>query len=225
MAGTTTDGFRYAEATDPWAPSSDSAAEATSIQEWADTRQIPDYYWADAAARTAQTGMANGDEGFQADTGMTYKYNGSTWKAWHTLSPVNFTPTWTNLTVGNATQTFRYTLAAGTVQVSGFLILGTTSSVGTAPHMTAPLPLNGYITGAPNSGSDQILGTAIMADNGGVSYTGPIATVASASVIYVRPLAVGTGATYASTLTLTSTVPFTFGSTDYMTFNYSYQAD
>lgn len=53
------------------------------------------------------------------------------WAAW--------TPTWTNLTVGNATQTARYSQAGKTVFFTLKLVLGSTSSVGTAPNFTWPV--------------------------------------------------------------------------------------
>lgn len=37
------------------------------------------YRWADSTARGAQTGMRVDDHGYQIDTGVTYRYNGSEW--------------------------------------------------------------------------------------------------------------------------------------------------
>lgn len=53
------------------------------------------------------------------------------WAAW--------TPTWANLTVGNATQTARYVQSGKTVFFSLKLVLGSTSSVGTGPTFTWPV--------------------------------------------------------------------------------------
>jgi hypothetical protein len=197
---------------------------AASVQAALDDRQLYDYYWDDAADRAAQTGMVSGSEGFQADTLLTYKYNGTDWKAWHTLQPVAYTPTWTNLTVGNATQTFSYTLAAGRVAVSGEIILGTTSSVGAGPYMTAPLPLNSYLTAA-ETGNNRVLGGATLCDTGTAAYDGSIATVYSASVMYVRPMLKIASGTYTTIGTLSSTTPFAWGTGDYITVDYSYMAD
>lgn len=38
------------------------------------------YRWPNSAARTAQTGMRAGDEGYQVDTFTSYRYTGSTWE-------------------------------------------------------------------------------------------------------------------------------------------------
>lgn len=42
-------------------------------------REIQTFQWADAAARAAQTGMVEGDIGYQADTNVYYQYSGSAW--------------------------------------------------------------------------------------------------------------------------------------------------
>lgn len=55
------------------------AAQATSVQTALSTRAIKAYRWADSAARAAQTGMAAGDVGFQIDTGVDWRYSGTSW--------------------------------------------------------------------------------------------------------------------------------------------------
>lgn len=49
-----------------------------------------------------------------------------------------FTPTWTNLTVGNATQRFFYKVVGDELQIRGSLVLGSTSSVSGQIKMTIP---------------------------------------------------------------------------------------
>jgi len=63
-------------------PTVDNAETATFNDAFAaigNTRQIKTYKWADNAARTAQTGMAAGDEGYQTDTDTAYRYDGTAW--------------------------------------------------------------------------------------------------------------------------------------------------
>ena len=65
-------------------PTVDNAETATFNDAFAavgNTRQIKTYKWADNAARTAQTGMGAGDEGYQTDTGAAYRYDGTVWVA------------------------------------------------------------------------------------------------------------------------------------------------
>lgn len=42
-------------------------------------REIQTFQWADATARAAQTGMAEGDVGYQADANASYYYTGASW--------------------------------------------------------------------------------------------------------------------------------------------------
>ena len=53
-----------------------------------------------------------------------------------------YTPTWTNLTVGNGTQDSRYIKAGRLVIVNLELTLGSTSSVGTIPEFSLPANLD-----------------------------------------------------------------------------------
>ena len=57
------------------------AAIGNAVVAVENVRQIKTYKWADNAARTAQTGMTAGDEGYQTDTDTTYIYSGSVWRA------------------------------------------------------------------------------------------------------------------------------------------------
>jgi len=55
------------------------AAVGTAFSGFTGTREIQTFVWADNAARTAQTGMTAGDEGYQTDTDTGYRYDGAAW--------------------------------------------------------------------------------------------------------------------------------------------------
>lgn len=225
MALTPNASFFYRTNDLPIDPYAGDAQLATSLDDWAGTREIQMYSWANAAARGLEVNMVAGAEGYQADTQLTYKYNGTAWKAWHTIQPLSYTPTWTNLTVGNGTQMWTYALAAGVVFAKGFFTFGTTSSVGTGPYMTLPLPANGYITSAPNSGTGQILGPTNLVDFGSPFVQGVCTTRAVTSVIYAAiEYSIASTANVTQTQ-ISATAPFTWGSTDFFTANFSYVAD
>jgi hypothetical protein len=57
-----------------------SAAQATSVQAALALRQRYEFVWANAAARTAQTGMTTGSTGYQVDTRSEYIYESSLWR-------------------------------------------------------------------------------------------------------------------------------------------------
>lgn len=222
---TTPDNIAAADDSDAYDPPAAYAALATSVQLAFNKREAYTFLWADAAARTAETDMVATSLGFQQDNLATYIYTGTTWKLWHTAQPIAFTPTWTNLTVGNAVQLWSYTVAAGRVGVSGFITLGSTSSVGSNPYMTPPLPMNNYITSAPASGNDRWLGGCSLNDLSTAYYRGDIETFGTGGVIYARLLANNAAATHTTIQGLTSTIPFTWANGDYITADYSYIAD
>ena len=53
-------------------------------------------YWADAAARGAQTGMQQGETGYQADTGFYYTYIGGSWRRSGVAFTQSYTPSINN---------------------------------------------------------------------------------------------------------------------------------
>lgn len=222
---TTPDNFVYPDDGDPFDPSAAFAALATSIQQWAIARQIPDYFWNNSTERDAEIGMTAGAEGYQADNQLTYKYNGTAWKVWHSLQPISYTPTWVNLTVGNSVQNFTYTVASGRVAVSGFITIGSTGTVGTAPYMSLPLPANGYITNAPVTGNRRVLGGCTLESAGVDSKLGSVITQSLSSVIYAAPVAITASGTYTTTTGMSALIPHTWKPTDFMTFDYAYMAD
>lgn len=103
------------------------------------------YQWANAAARTAQTGMTVGEFGYQADTQVLYRANAATtaepwespWITWSTAP--------TNLTVGtggSATSVQRYRYIGGRTLWQVHYILGTSGqSVTGQPTINLPLSL------------------------------------------------------------------------------------
>jgi hypothetical protein len=83
---------------------------------------------------------------YETDTDATKVWDGSAWVGSTNAASLNgvgqsvaYTPTWTNLTVGNGVQDFIYVLINKFVYVEGTLTLGTTSSVGTSPQMSLPI--------------------------------------------------------------------------------------
>lgn len=84
MATTSPDSIYFPSATDQIAPlETVFATMASSVQAaLSNTRAKFNYRWSNAAARNAQTGMRIDDEGYQVDTGVTYRYDGSSWQLW-----------------------------------------------------------------------------------------------------------------------------------------------
>lgn len=116
----------------------------------------------------------------------------------------NYTPTWTNLTVGNGTLVGRFNIVERVSNFSISLVFGTTTSV-TSTFPTATLPVTASSSGR---GRTQI----IYNDNGVANYYGVgfIAPNATTTVL----TAISASGTYGSEIGVSSTVPFTFGNTD-----------
>jgi len=76
-----------------------------------------------------------------------------------------FTPSWTNFTPGNATETWWYAMISDVLHVTGRTVLGTTSSVTGAVRMNIP-------TGTMFSSQAQAVGVLTMRDASGTNYSG-----------------------------------------------------
>ena len=109
-------------------------ANETAISDATDARQIQTFRWADSTERAAQTGMQAGDIGYQIDTTVLYRYNGSAWRGWSS-EWITFTPTYTGFTVGAGGFT-KYRYINGQVLFAFRLPV---SSMTSNPTMTVPV--------------------------------------------------------------------------------------
>lgn len=215
----TANGIYYADTSTPMSAEAISAAEATSVNDViqeliVNNRQLQDYLWPDAAARSAQTGMQDGDEGYQVDTKISYRYYDGAWRVWSTLTSFSFTPTWVNLTVGNGTQDWVYNIAAGRVFVSGNLLFGSTTAV-TGTNFRFSVPVPGIFA------SEESLGQAIFND-AGVRYHGEMHYDIGLAAPLARVFTVS-GANILDTNT-SATSPFTWAVNDRFSASFSYRA-
>jgi hypothetical protein len=124
------------------------------------------------------------------------------WQAW--------TPTLTNLTVGNGTQTARYQQIGKTVNFDYRFVFGSTSSIAFAPSITLPVNI------VRNSGSYPLK----IEDAGVGDYFGFVDVFNNA---FYPSVGVTNGA-YLQIAYLNSTVPITFNTGDAFAFRGSYEA-
>jgi hypothetical protein len=126
-----------------------------------------------------------------------------------------YTPSFTNLTVGNGTLVAKYQQIGKLVNVRVSLKLGTTSAVSGDVSVTHP------VTAATYAGTNNItpIGNG-QYFNGSTAFIGFI-SMASSTTAVVR--AFGNGASYPGITTLSATVPFTWASTHEMAFTYTYE--
>jgi hypothetical protein len=121
-----------------------------------------------------------------------------------------FTPTLNGVTIGNGTVVARYQTIGKTVNVFYKLTFGSTTSVTGTPNLNTPT------TAAQTQFID---GGSLMQDTGSAVYMGQVFYTAGAAY----PQAMATNATYASTVSLSSTIPHTWANTDILTIVFSYE--
>lgn len=126
----------------------------------------------------------------------------------------SYTPTFANTTLGNGTVTGAYILIGKTVHFRARFVLGTTSAVASGPTVSLPVTSVALTVDTP-------LGIAIVLDGGIADYPG---TLYWASTTTASPQVTNAAATYGVSNGITATVPITFGSTDNLYVQGTYEA-
>lgn len=126
----------------------------------------------------------------------------------------SFTPSWTNLTVGNGTNAGKYAYAGKTVFFYTAFTLGSTSSVGSAPVLTLPQTSIDYGTAVIP------IGEVFCVDTGTATYYGSTLWTTTTTA---TPRVGNASGTYLSIVTLSATVPFTWATGDILMMRGSYE--
>lgn len=135
---------------------------------------------------------------------------GSTW-SWAT-----WTPTWTNLSVGNGTVTARYVQTGKTVDCFIRLVVGTTTSITGTVSFTLP------VTAASSYASSQVSAGVLHYDDVGTA--GYVGTFDILTTTTCTPHVGNASGTYTSSAPMTASVPFSFGNADFFAGTLSYEA-
>ena len=186
------------------------SAQTTGLKYVADTTNYAIAAKGDLLAGTAADTLAaltvgaNGTV-LTADSGETtgLKYGG----AWTT-----YTPSLTNLTIGNGTQIARFQKIGNTINFVLRITFGSTTSVSGDFNFTVPEPHDGNFYGN--------LYAAAWDNSAGVLYSMAAFTF-STSDVYFR--AIQTTGNYTSSTAISSTVPFTWATADVITCSGSYE--
>jgi hypothetical protein len=115
-----------------------------------------------------------------------------------------FTPTWTNLTVGNGTLVAEYCAVNELVFWRVLLSFGSTTSISGSVTIDYPVPADNLFLGS-------VGGQVYCDDQSGADYFGTLYRN-STTTATVRAFSLGT--TYLASSTITATVPFTWGDGD-----------
>lgn len=134
---------------------------------------------------------------------------GGAWTTW--------APTWTNLSVGNGTLVAKYTRVGKTVEARMHLTFGSTTSVSGSVDFTLP------VTAVALDGSADIasIGNAVYYDGATNISFGRVQKRSTTQAMFHAIVASGT---YLSQANLSSTIPFTWNTSDQLTAHFSYEA-
>jgi hypothetical protein len=129
----------------------------------------------------------------------------------------DWTPTYVDLIVGNGTVTAKYTRIGNLVVARYALTFGSTSAVN-APDPQVSAPVNVHLSMIRTG-----LGTANFYDaSATVLFTGGLALVATQDGFY--PRVIGTGGTHGALGAVSSAIPFTWTTSDVLSFTAIYEA-
>jgi len=126
---------------------------------------------------------------------------------------VDYTPTYTNFTLGNGTVTARYARVQDIVVFYVRVVLGSTSSVTGQIQVSLPVTSSSNLTRQSSMVNFLDAGTA--------NFTGVATWLSTTTVALNAILASGT---YASATTTSSTIPFTWTTSDEFEFTFVYEA-
>lgn len=129
--------------------------------------------------------------------------------AWTTWSP-----TYTNLTVGNGTVTARYVQIEKTIHAYYSLTFGSTSAVSGDVGVSLPVAASASYIAATAP-----VGTAMFLDSGTARYNGTVSIAATGFLVRAEDVA-----TYVRQKTLSSTAPFVWTTSDVLAFSATYEA-
>jgi len=121
----------------------------------------------------------------------------------------SYTPSLTNMTLGNGTVSAKWRQIGKMVDVFFYFTLGSTSSIGTGPQFSLP------VTGL----NDSIIYNAYFQDAGTNTYLGNLNLQTTTATLFCANV----GSTYPTYSTVTATVPFTWTTNDFVKALFSYE--
>ena len=157
------------------------------------------------AARTAAiTSPVEGQMTYLLDSDRYDSWNGSAWvSAFPVTDWVSYTPTLSNITLGNGTLAARYALFGKTMFFYIQFTLGSTSAIGSDPSFSFPSGISSAFT------QNSPFGFGSTSSIGGVRY--PLLVYSSGSTIF-SPRALNAASTYLSHVAVGASIPVTWAS-------------
>ena len=159
----------------------------------------------DASTNTI-TNMGN------TNLGTTAGDMGGVWLSW--------TPTITNLTIGNGSTIGWYTKTGKTISGWFSITFGTTTTITASPLIS--LPINSS-SNYQSVGSTPLVGISKLLDFGVIAYQGGV-VISQGSATTITVNLIDVSATYAKNVGLTNLIPFTWGTSDMIIGNFCYES-
>ncbi len=170
----------------------------------------------DAAFGGANKALAEGQMAYIEATDLLQYYSGSAWVdvvggAW-----TSFTPTLSGWTIGNGSFTAAYSKIGRLVNVRGNFLGGSTTTAASFFDMTPPVAANGFYNTFKQPG----ISANYYDTSAGTNYTLQGLWISTT----IRIGALNTASTYATPSNMSGTIPVTYGTGDFISFSYSYEA-
>jgi len=193
-------------------------AKASEVNTYLMQQSVMRFSTTSAADTALGATKAEGMVIYATSNDTLYAYNGAAWIPFATAlgsgtgymgAWAGYTPTLTGITLGNGSVSFTYVEQGKTVHVRGRVTFGSTTSVTGAASISLP-----------KSAVSANFVASLTARAGGTDYAMlPISTTTTIGVN-----ALGSSGTYTNRVTVSSTVPGTWTTNDYITFSATYEA-
>lgn len=214
--------WTYASATTMTVSSADASAMTSGTKIWL-SQSGSKYFYVTGISGTTIT-INGGSDYTLANAAITAPYFSNSATAVGFPSTFNFTPAWTNLTVGTggpAANTGSFAMNGKIVTGHVLTVLGTSGpSVGSAPYIAAPVATaSSYNASYTNPNNNLVITDASASAN-----YGGIVTISTANRLVPQVIITNGGAGYAIPGTPTAGTPMTWANSDSMAFNFTYES-
>jgi hypothetical protein len=161
-----------------------------------------------SARDTALTGnLEEGMHAYNTDDDEVWYYNGSAWKPVYSKL-TSFTPTWTNMGIGNGSQSMAYAYTPGGMRIVGTVSFGSTTQVTGVIQFTIPNSETINTTYASDPHHD-CGGSFLHDDSASVNYAGRWVVISSSAV---KLMYIGSSGVLSNTAA--TSAPFTWTTSD-----------
>jgi hypothetical protein len=157
--------------------------------------------------------LAEGQFAYIEATNTTQYYDGAAWQSLGATYTA-YTPTYTNLTIGNGTNNFRYAQVGSLVHAYGQLTFGSTTSMGSQPKIS--LPVTAKLANDFYTNNISYIDASTTDQFFGAGYVDTTTTVR-----FKLPQVTGVNIFHAN---VGASAPFTWTTSDVINFNFVYEA-